>query len=117
MLRQQIEGAAHAAEHAEAQHVHLHEAQRVDVVLVPLDDLAVFHARRLDRDQVVQPFLGQHEAAGMLRQMPRKADQRARQFQRQAQPAVLQVEVQFGGEVFLDAVIAPVRDLAWPARR
>ena len=38
-----------------------------------------------------------HETAGMLRQMPRKADQRARQIQRQAQPAVLQVEVELLG--------------------
>ena len=111
MLRQQIEGAAQAAEHAQAQHVHLHETQRVDIVLVPLDDLTIFHARRLDRDEVVQPVLGQHETAGMLRQMAREADQRARQVQRQAQPAVLHVEVQFGGEILLHAVIAPMRDL------
>ena len=111
MLRQQIERPPHAAQHAQAQHVDLHEAQRVDVVLVPLDDLAVVHAGRLDRHQVVQPVLGQHETAGMLRQVPGKADQRARQVQRQAQPAVLQVEVQFGGVFLVDAFLAPAPDL------
>ena len=77
MLAQQIECAAHAAQHAEAEHVDLHEAQRVDVVLVPFDDLAVDHGGGLDRHEVVETILGQNEPAGMLRQMPREADQRA----------------------------------------
>ena len=89
MLLQQVEGAAQAAQHAQPQHVDLHEAQRVDVVLVPLDDLAVLHGGGLDRHQLVQPVAGQHEAAGMLAEMARKADQLARQIQRQAQPAVV----------------------------
>ena len=58
-----------------ARHIDLHELQRVDVVLVPLDHLAVVHRRRLDRHQLVQPVLGQDEAAGMLGQMARQADQ------------------------------------------
>ena len=37
--------------------------QGVDVVLVPLDDLAILHRRRLDRHQLVEPVVGEHEAA------------------------------------------------------
>ncbi len=36
---QQVEGAVHAAEHAQAQHIDFHELQRIDIVLVPFDDL------------------------------------------------------------------------------
>ena len=38
---QQIERAAHAAQHAQAEHIDFHEAQGVDVVLVPLDHLTI----------------------------------------------------------------------------
>ena len=55
---QQIEGAAHAAEHAEAEHIDLHELEGVDVVLVPFDDLPVLHRGRLDRHQFVEPVAG-----------------------------------------------------------
>ena len=43
----------------------------------------------------------------MLRQVARKADQLPRQVQRQAQAAVLQVEVQFGGVFLRHALLAP----------
>ena len=61
--------------------------------------------------QIVQPVLGQNEAARMLRHVPGKADQCARQVQRQAQPAVLQVEVQCSGVFLGDAFLAPAPDL------
>ena len=112
MLRQQIERAAHAAEHAQAEHIDLHEAQRVDVVLVPLDDLAIVHRGGFDGDEFVQAVLGEHEAAGVLRQVAREADQLARQVEGQAQAAVLQVQVQFGGFGFGDTFFRPAPDLA-----
>ena len=77
--------------------------KRVDVVLVPLDDLAVLHRGGLDRHQLVEPVVGQHEAARMLRQMARRADQLAGELQRQAQAPVAEVEVQLGGVLGLDA--------------
>ena len=82
MFLQQVEGAVHAAQHAEAQHVDLHEFERIDIILVPFDDLPVFHACGLDRDQIVETVLRQHETAGMLREMARCADELAGQFQR-----------------------------------
>ena len=111
MFRQQIERAPHTAQHAKTEHIDLHEAEGVDVVLVPLDYLAVDHGGRLDGHQIVQPFLGQHEAAWMLRHMPRKPDQCARQIHRQAQPAVFQIEVQRRGVFLGNALLAPAPDL------
>ena len=86
---EQVEGAVHAAEHAEPEHVDLHELERVDIVLVPFDDLAIGHRGRLDRHEIVEPVVGQHEPAGMLRQMARRADQLAGKVERQAQPPVV----------------------------
>ena len=66
MLGEQIEGAAHAAEHAEAEHVDLHDLQLLEIVLLPFDHPPVDHRRRLDRDEIVEPVAGEDEAAGML---------------------------------------------------
>ncbi|MNQ36084.1 hypothetical protein D3C85_495960 [compost metagenome] len=74
MFGQEIEAAFHAAQHAEGQDVDLHELQGVDVVLVPFDDLAILHRRRLDGNQVVQAVVGKDEAAGVLAKVSREAD-------------------------------------------
>jgi len=63
---QQIQTALHAAHHAERKAIDLHEFQGVDIVLVPLDHLAVLHRRRLDRHQLVEPVAGQDESARVL---------------------------------------------------
>ena len=44
--RDHFKAAPHGREHAQCQHVDLHQAQRVEVVLVPLDDLPQRGARR-----------------------------------------------------------------------
>ena len=84
----------------------------VDVVLVPFDDLPVLHRGRLDRHEIVEAVLRQHEAAGMLREMPRRADQLAREFQGQAQAAVVEVEVEL-----LDLPLARRRRVLQPQTR
>ncbi len=71
----QVERLAHAGEHAEPQHVDLHHPHIVDVVLVPFDEVAVFHRRGADRHAFVEPVVGQDEAADMLGEMAREADQ------------------------------------------
>ena len=109
--RQQIETALHAGEHAERQAIDLHEFQRVDVVLVPLDDLAVLHRGGLDRHEFVEPIMGQDEAAGMLREMARRADQLAGQFQGEAQAPIAEIEVQLLDVLGLDAFLRPAPDL------
>src|SRR3546814_9593736 len=44
--------------------------------------------------EVVEPIMGQDEAAGVLTEMPRRAHELAREIERQAEPAVGEVEVQ-----------------------
>ena len=100
---EQVEGAAHAAQHAEAQHIDLHEFQRVDIVLVPFDHLPVFHRGRFDRHQLIKPIERQDEAARMLREMARRADQLLGEFKRQPEPAVLKIEIELLGLLLGDA--------------
>jgi hypothetical protein len=66
---------AHATEHAEAEHVDLHEAQKLDIVLVPFDDSAINHRGGFDGNEVVEAVAGEDEAAWMLAKVPRRAYQ------------------------------------------
>ena len=75
MRLQQIEPAPQAAQHAERQHVDLHQSERVDVVLVPFDEGAIVHGGIADRHRLVERRAGEHEAADMLREVARKTDQ------------------------------------------
>ena len=109
VLLQEIEAPLHAAEHAKREAIDLHEPQNVDVVLVPFDHLAIGHRRGFDRHQLVEPVVGQHEAARVLGQVPRRSDQLPGKLQRQAEPPVAQVEVELGGMLRLD-VLAPAPD-------
>jgi hypothetical protein len=115
MLGEQVEGAAHAAEHAEPEHVDLHELQLLDIVLLPFDDPAVDHRRRLDRNEIVEPVAGEDEAARMLAQVARRADQLAGQLERQRQARIASVEV----ELVDMALGTPSFDQPqiWPDRR
>ena len=82
-LLEHVEGAVHAAEHPQTKHVDLHELQGIDIVLVPFDDLPVFHRCRLDRHQIIEPIVSQHKATRMLAHVPRHADQLARKVERE----------------------------------
>ena len=62
----QIEAAADGAEHAQCEHVNLEQAHGVQIVLVPLDDRALWHGRVLHRHQARELALCQHKAAHML---------------------------------------------------
>ena len=103
VLLDQVEALAQAGQHAEAQHVDLVDLQGVEVVLVPFDDGTVVHGRILDRHQLVEPALGEDEAADMLRKMARKAAQRRRQFERQRQPRIGRIEAGLAHVVDIDA--------------
>jgi hypothetical protein len=50
----EAERAPDGAEHAQRQQVDLDQPERVEVVLVPLDDAAAFHGRVLHRHQARQ---------------------------------------------------------------
>ncbi|MNN25813.1 hypothetical protein D3C81_1393020 [compost metagenome] len=75
MALQQVEAAAQGAEHAQGQHIDLEQPDHVQVVLVPLDHGAVLHRGVFHRHQLIQRLLRNDEAAGVLRQVPGKADQ------------------------------------------
>ena len=63
---QEIEGLADTGQHAEGEHVDLHDVQGGDVVLVPFDKGALIHGGIADRHGFSEQALGQHEAADML---------------------------------------------------
>src|SRR3546814_13789391 len=88
------------------------EFKRVDIVLVPLDHLAIRHGGGLDGDELVEPVMGQDEAAGMLREMAGRADELTREIEREPQPAITQVEIELGRLLLVDALVAPPPDLA-----
>ena len=73
----QLEAAADRAQHAEAEHVDLQQTELLEIVLVPLNDGSLRHRGVLDRHELVERALGDHEAADVLRQMAREADQRS----------------------------------------
>ena len=75
MLFEQGEGLADAGEHAKPEHIHLQQAECVEIVLVPLDDGAVLHGGIADGHHLGQRSARQHEAAHMLGEMAGKADQ------------------------------------------
>ena len=111
VLFEQIEGAAHAAEHAEAEDIDLHEAQDVDIVLIPLDDLTVLHGGGFDGDKLVQSVLREDETAGMLGEVAGKPDQFPRQIEREPQARVVQIKIQLCRVVVFHAVVGPRPDL------
>ena len=73
--RHQVEAAPDRRQHAEREAVDLEQAQRVEVVLVPLDDGALGHRRVLDRHHPLEQVARDDEAADVLRQVARKAHQ------------------------------------------
>jgi hypothetical protein len=65
------------------------------IVLVPLDHRAVLHGGIADRHGLVEPALGQHEAADMLGQMARKAGDLVGEFERPGEQRIGRVEPRF----------------------
>ena len=88
VFSKQVKAALHAGEHAERQAIDLHKMQRVDVVLVPFDDLTVFHRRRFDGHEFIEPVMGEDEAARMLREMTWRADQFVGEIESQTQAPI-----------------------------
>ena len=97
---EQIERLAQGREHAQREHIHLEQAQGIEVVLVPLDDGAVFHGGVFDRHQARQRAPREHKATHVLRAVARKANQLGRKFQPLAHRKRLCVEAQLGQGLF-----------------
>ena len=113
---QQSKGLADAGQHPQRQNIDLQQAQRVDVVLVPFDDGAVFHRGILDGAKFVQTALGDDKAADMLGQMARKTDDLADQLRGQHHPFVGRVNARLAHPVFARGGRGPAPDLARQAR-
>jgi hypothetical protein len=71
----QVEHAADRRQHAQRQDVDLHQAQRVEIVLVPLDHGALRPSRRSRPAPAGRAAARDDEAADVLRQVARKAAQ------------------------------------------
>ena len=70
MIANKIKPAAQARQHAKAKNIDLENFQDVKIVLVPFDDLPIFHCSVLDRNDFIEMRFGDDEAADVLGQMP-----------------------------------------------
>ncbi|KOT25677.1 hypothetical protein DM52_4833 [Burkholderia mallei] len=70
-----VERAMQRGQHAEREHVDLHQPEGLQIVLVPLNHAPPFHRRVLDRHEPRELAAAHHEAARMLRQMAREIQQ------------------------------------------
>src|SRR5690606_34686750 len=103
----QVETAMQGAEHAKAQYVDLQQAQKMKVILVPLDHGTSGHGGVFHGHQRAQWLLGNDEAAGVLGQMTGKADQLARQHQHAAQQGAVRIESGFDQPIGAWNLVAP----------
>ncbi len=71
----EVERAADRGEHAEPEHVDLEQAERIEVVLVPLDHGAVGHRGVLDGNEFFEQVARDDESADVLREVARKPEQ------------------------------------------
>ncbi len=72
VLGDQVDGVVQRREHAEPEHVELHQTDCRAIVLVPLQDAAVGHPRPLHRADVGDRPVADHHAAGMDAHVPRQ---------------------------------------------
>lgn len=79
-LPDEVQRLAYRSQHAQRQTVDLEQAERIQVILVPFDHGAIWHRGVLDWHHAAQRSLGEHEAAGVLAQVPRKTNELARQM-------------------------------------
>ena len=92
MLLDQGEALADAGEHAEAEHIDLEQPERIEIVLVPFDEGAVLHGGVADGHDLGQRPARQHEAADMLGEMAREAEQLLRELKAAREQRVGRIE-------------------------
>src|SRR3546814_12949973 len=73
----EIKTLADTCQHAEREHIDLHEPQSINIVLVPFNEGAVLHRCIVNGYSLVPPVLCQHKSAHMLRQMAREVEKLA----------------------------------------
>ncbi len=88
----QRQATADGREHAEREHIHLEQTQRIEIILVPLDHRAFGHGGIFDGHQFRKCAIGNDETAHMLRQMARHADEFVHPFQKQRQLRAVRIK-------------------------
>ncbi len=83
-------------QHAQAEEVDLEDAERVQVVLLPLDDGAVLHRGVLHRHHLGQLAVGDDEAAHVDGEVPREALQHLGEGERPLHARVLGAQTRLG---------------------
>ena len=76
-----VEAVLQGRQHPESQQVELDQPHPGGVVLVPLDHRAVLHAGVLDRHDLAHRPVGEHHAAGVDAEMPRRLEQLGRELE------------------------------------
>ncbi len=85
-----------AGQHAQRKHIDLHQAQRINIILVPLDECAILHRGIVNGNSLIQPVLGQHETTDMLRQVPRKIEQSLDEMVQSPNLRIVWIKATFG---------------------
>src|SRR5258706_14246879 len=88
MESKQIERTVNTAQHAEPQHVDLKQIERRQVVLVPLNEGALFHGGVADGHNLGQWPSRENKAANMLGEMAGKTDQLVGQLEHRRQERI-----------------------------
>ncbi len=104
---ERFERPPYGGEHAEGEDVHLHDAQFIQIVFLPLYDGAVFHRGVLNGDKLVQAASRHDEPADVLRQVAREPHQHPREMQRLAQATVRRIQARFPHAIFGDTHLVP----------
>ena len=97
----EFKGFADAGEHAKGEDINFQHAKRVDIILVPFDEGAVFHGGIANRHGFIEAFTRQNEAADMLREVAGEACNLACQFQHAAEQGVIGIKADFTQALFL----------------
>ena len=103
----QVEAFADGRQHAQRQHVHLEDAKRVDIVLVPANDGAILHAGIFDGNQFIKASLGDDKAADMLREVPRKPDELTYEIEQPPDDRAVRSQAGFEDAAVVDRLAVP----------
>ena len=80
MRIEQVEAFFQRRQHAQRQHIDFENAQRIEIILVPLNGGALLHRRIHDGHDLVETIPGDDEAAAMLSEVSGKAGKFAGKF-------------------------------------
>ena len=110
--RHHRERATDRRQHAEREDVDLQQAQRIEIVLVPLDHAAIGHRGVLDRHEPRERPARHDESADVLREVPRESDERPGERQQLPHPHRGGVEADLAQAVLDDGALVPEGEVA-----